>query len=206
MGKRCWFPCQSGQGASSGSSPLRKATFLPPPCARLPEQKMHSHFAYSNSQHSCLILFPIPQGIYKKTMTIITHDYCFWIPLFPRHGMVLVDINSVIGMTPCNVIVDRFICSAQWVSVQLLLIVLRTAKIIPKITEVLSIHRCFSFKVKLLCQGFQWVLINVLCFLPFGSQNKYFGLKAKNKCANLGWPDSSRQLGGSQGKNFPWLW
>lgn len=134
----------------------QKGQFLLPPCAHLPEQKMHSHFAYSHSQHSCLIFFPILQGIYKTTMAIITHYHCFWIPLFPSHGMVLVDMNSVIGMAPCNVIVDRFICSAQRVSVHLLLIVLRTAKIIPKITEILSIHRCFSFKVKLLCQGFQW--------------------------------------------------
>lgn len=145
------FPVRQGKGASSASPPLRKATFLP-------LHHVHSHqnrrsiptLPTLTLSTLAWILFPIPQGIYKTTMTVITHDHCFWIPLFPRHYMVLGDIKSVIVMTSCSIIVDRFICSAQRVSAQLLLSVLRTAKIIPKITEVLSIHRCFSFKVKLL--------------------------------------------------------
>lgn len=137
--------------------PSERSLSASPPCALLSEQKMHSHFAHSNSQHSSLN--PFPQGIYETVMTIITHSRCVWIPLLPRCVMVLVDIKSVIGMSPCNIIVDRFICSAQRMSIQLLLTALRTAKIIPKITEVLSIRRCFILKVevavKLLCQGLQ---------------------------------------------------
>lgn len=151
MGKGQWFPCQTGKGSQLSITTPQKGHFsASPPCALSSEQKKHSQLPTLTLSTPAWILFPIPQGIYKTTMTVITHDHCFWIPLFPRHYMVLGDIKSVIVMTSCSIIVDRFFCSAQRVSAQLLLSVLRTAKIIPKITEVLSIHRCFSFKVKLL--------------------------------------------------------